>query len=158
MVMPVQKPARSRQDYGTPQAFIDAVIGRFGPIAWDLAASAENNKAPGRNFIDEETDSLSIPWNELPGDGWLWLNPPFGMSRQFAEKCAYEAMFGARILMLTPASVGSEWFNDFVKECAHVIALRPRITFEGEKDPYPKDLILSVYAYGLTGFSTWRWR
>jgi hypothetical protein len=33
--------------------------------------------------------------------------------------------------MLTPASVGSEWFNDFVKESAHVLALRPRMTFEG---------------------------
>jgi hypothetical protein len=87
MSMPAQKPHKSRQDYGTQQPFIDAVISRFGPIIWDLAASRENSKAPERNFIDEDTDSLSIPWHELTGDGWLWLNPPFGMSDRFAEKC-----------------------------------------------------------------------
>ena len=38
-----------------------------------------------------------------------------------------------------------------------VLGLSPRLTFEGTDDPYPKDLMLSVFGYGLSGFGTWRW-
>jgi hypothetical protein len=159
MPMPRQKPNKSRQDYETPEEFLGAVVRRFGSIEWDLAASAENSKAPGRNFIDEETDSLTVPWHRLPlASGWLWLNPPFGRCGKFAEKARDEMILGARVLMLAPASVGSNWFNEFVLPHAHVIGLRPRMTFVGERDPYPKDLMLAVFAYSLTGFSTWRWK
>ncbi len=39
-----------------------------------------------------------------------------------------------------------------------VLGLSPRLTFEGTKDPYPKDLMLSVFGYGMNGFDTWRWK
>ena len=39
-----------------------------------------------------------------------------------------------------------------------VLGLSPRLTFEGETDAYPKDLMLSVFGFGLHGFDTWRWR
>ena len=42
MSVPIQKPGRSRQDYGTPPEFLAAVVARFGPLAFDLAASRDN--------------------------------------------------------------------------------------------------------------------
>jgi hypothetical protein len=88
----------------------------------------------------------------------MWLNPPFGQCNKFAEKSRNEMLKGARILMLTPASVGSEWYSEFVKDFAHSIALRPRLVFEGETSPYPKDLMLTVFHSSISGFSTWRWK
>lgn len=41
---------------------------------------------------------------------------------------------------------------------AMVLGLSPRLTFKGEKDPYPKDLMLSVYGQAYSGFDTWNWR
>jgi hypothetical protein len=64
---------------------------------------------------------------------------------------------GARILFLTPASVGANWFQQYVVPFAHVIELSPRMSFDG-KNPFPKDLVLSVYMHGLTGRSHWRWK
>jgi hypothetical protein len=38
-----------------------------------------------------------------------------------------------------------------------VLPLNPRLTFVGEKDPYPKDLMLSCFGFGVTGCKQWRW-
>jgi phage N-6-adenine-methyltransferase len=156
MTMPAQKPGKSRQDYGTPQAFIDAVVRRFGPLVCDLAASAENAKAP--RFVTEAENSLSRPWATRFPTGNLWLNPPFADISTWAEKCAAEsAKRHGLILMLTPASVGSNWFASHVLRKAFVLGLSPRLTFEGTSDPYPKDLTLSVFGHGFHGFDSWRW-
>lgn len=151
---PIQKPGKSKQDYGTPWAFVRACGNRFGIPTWDLAASAENRKAAAH--YDEAADSLKQDWTRL--DGTLWLNPPFGDIGSWAEKCA---MTSTRrrgfILLLTPASVGCVWFAQHVLGKAVVLGLSPRLTFEGTTAPYPKDLMLSVYGFGLHGFDQWRW-
>lgn len=153
-MMPAQKPGRSKQDYGTPRALIDAVEKRFGPLAWDLAATDENAKAA--KFITPDQDSLSRCWSMLSGN--MWLNPPFANIEPWAKKCAETILDdSSRILLLTPASVGSEWFRGYVNGRALVLALSPRLTFEGCADPYPKDCIISVYGKP-PGFQCWRWR
>ncbi len=155
---PIQKPGKSKQDYGTPWEFIRGVAARFGPIAVDLAASKGNAKAD--IYFDEAMDSLSIQWHAEARckDQNLWLNPPFADIEPWAAKCAYEsARRRGFIFLLTPASIGSNWFSKHVRENAMVLGLSPRLTFEGTKDPYPKDLMLSVFGYGMRGFDTWRW-
>lgn len=151
--MPEQKPGRSKQDYGTPREFIEAVERRFGPISFDLAASSHNKVVDA--YFDERKDSLKQTWRRIPG--LLWLNPPFGDIDPWAEKCADESKHGARIAFLTPASVGANWFQDRVVPSAHVLELSPRLSFDGVH-PFPKDLVLSVFYAGLTGRSGWRWR
>lgn len=153
--MPAQKPGKSRQDYGTDRRLIAAVTRRFGPIKWDLAASAEN--AVCDLWIGEEQDSLVQEWHRL-SPGLCWLNPPFGDIDPWAKKCAAEAAKGARILLLTPAAVGAEWFREHVEPHAYTLALNPRLIFEGETAPYPKDCALSYFHAGLRGFAVWRWR
>jgi phage N-6-adenine-methyltransferase len=154
---PVQKPGRSKQDYGTPIEFIRACEERFGPFVCDLAASDENTKA--RAWYTRERDSLAQPWHTDYPNGTLWLNPEFADIDPWAAKCALESTrrFGL-ILLLTPASIGCNWFADHVKGKAIVLGVSPRLTFEGTTAPYPKDLMLSVFGYGLSGFDTWRWR
>jgi phage N-6-adenine-methyltransferase len=155
-----QKPGRSKQDYGTPADFIAACERRFGPLTIDLACRTDNCKAPHGIYFDEGYDSLAETWGDKIGSGVGWLNPPFADIAPWARRCS---MVGAtlttgRILMLTPASIGSNWFEEHVHGTAYVIGLSPRMTFEGASDPYPKDLMLTVFGGGVRGFDTWRWK
>jgi len=156
--MPRQKRGRSKQDYGTPWPLIHAVEARFGPLAVDLAARADNAKAP--RFITPEEDSLRVVWSERFPGAFGWLNPEFDPIAPWAAKCAAETAKPGRlrVALLTPASVGSNWYAEHVHGRAAVLALSPRIVFEGETLPYPKDCILSVFGLGVAGFDVWRWQ
>lgn len=163
MAVPKQKPHKSKQDVRTPPDLLAAIKRDFGVTewAWDLAADATNAVCPrwfGPGSGDIEDSLGSVSW-AMPGD--LFLNPPFGDIDPWAKKCAdtWKDMHGgSRIFLLTPASVGANWFDDHVMGIAHVVAMSPRVTFVGHSSPYPKDLILSVYGPVAGGFSTWRWK
>jgi phage N-6-adenine-methyltransferase len=150
MAMPRQKPGRSDQVVATPRNFLDAVENRFGPIGLDLAANESNAVCklwlgPGSPLQGGE-DALApaVSWS---GRTLRWLNPPYSDLDPWAAKCAAERHH-AFIAMLTPASVGANWFAEHVHGKALVLAIRPRLTFVGSSDPYPKDLCLSVCGGG----------
>lgn len=153
--MPAQKPHRSKQDYGTPWELIRAVEAKYGKIAVDLAASPENAKA---EYYFTEADDFFAQDLYWPANALCWVNPPFKNIGPWTEKCGRDAEQGARIVMLVPASVGAEWYARHVFGKAGVVALRPRLTFEGCDQPYPKDCILILWGMGKTGFECWRWK
>lgn len=156
MSMPKQSRTTSRQDYETPPELLAAVERRFGRLHVDLAARADNAKAP--IFAPPERDSLSLSWAREFAGKRCWLNPPFANIDPWAEKCASASSAGLHIVMLTPASIGANWFAEHVHGKAVVLALSPRITFVGATDPYPKDCMLSIFGLGVAGFDVWRWR
>jgi phage N-6-adenine-methyltransferase len=160
----------TKQDYGTPRVFLDAVERRFGRIDLDLAAH-QGNRVCGQYLGPDQTiesyrDSLLVNWREhFPGQT-LWLNPPFKNFAPWAKKLAEECRRRrAWALFLGLASVGSTWFREHVHGKALVMPLEPRLTFDGmppnpktgKVDPYPKDLMLCAYGYGVSGFEPWRW-
>lgn len=161
--MPKQKPGKSRQDYETPDDLIAAIEQRFGPLVFDLAANAKNKKCAV--YYNTRMDSLRQDWSQLAGN--LWLNPPFAHIDPWAEKCKESVWrwqhinesvaIPFTIFLLTPASIGSEWFRNHVYGQAHVIGLNPRLHFVGEEDPYPKDCMLSLFGR-QPGFEVWRWK
>ncbi len=146
--MPVQKPGKSKQDYGTPWAFMRALEARFGKIELDLAATKDNAKAP--LFITPEDDSLRKDWDDYAVKGGVklsFLNPPFGSIAPWVRKCS--AAEHLRILFLVPASVGSNWWALNVHGAADlVLFVRPRLSFDG-KNSFPKDC--AVAGYNLKG-------
>lgn len=145
----------SRQDYGTPQDLIDAVVARFGELDVDLAANILNAKA--KRFYTEYDDSLQQDWTLLEGN--LWLNPPFSSIAPWARKCFESRWQGGpwrRILLLVPASVGSVWYRDWVHMRCMVHFLCGRPSFDG-KQPFPKDCMLCEYGPDA-GFDVWNWR
>jgi phage N-6-adenine-methyltransferase len=164
MTVPKQKPGRSKQDYGTPPAFLEAVKGllEIGQFDCDLAASKSNAVCP--HYLSIMDDSLSaMPWNR--GQGWNWLNPPFANIGAWVNKANIRTtLFGARTAMLVPAAVGANWWRDWVHERASVLFINGRLTFVGCSDPYPKDCALLLYApVGLDGFDrpsydVWTWK
>jgi phage N-6-adenine-methyltransferase len=158
--MPAQKPGRSVQEVGTPREFLDAVEKRFGKLQWDLAANADNHVTDGwygpGSSVNE--DSFSAWWHR-DVNGLLWLNPPYANIGDWAHKCANEFVAGANILMLLPASIGTNYYRELVWPYAKTIALSPRLTFNGHSQSYPKDLVLAQYAPGAAGqLECWRWK
>lgn len=168
--MPKQKPGQSKQDYATPMELIRAVEGRWGPIVHDLCAHAQNARVA--SYYSKEQDCFKQSWSKDFYEGNLWGNPEFGggFIEKFAQKCFEESrQRKGLIFMLTPASIGSEWFAKWVENKALVVGLRPRLSFDGI-NPYPKDCMLSVYGKAekqpnapswfdyLKGFETWRWK
>jgi len=158
---PTMKRGRSRQDYETPDDLLRAVAARFGPLEVDLAASASNAKAP--IFVTPEEDSLAVDWSGRFRDRICWLNPPFANIAPWAEKCAQHgpAMGKGLILLLTPASIGAEWFVTHVwPHATSVYSLVGRLTFVGSDGPYPKDCIISAFMRMAGGrvLRPWRWR
>ncbi len=144
----------SKQDFATPDDFLEALQLRLGPIVIDLAAHELN--AVGHRWFDLRTDSLKQPWNEI--DGLQWLNPEFDDIDTWAEKCSAEGKFGAQIAMLTPASIGTNWFADHAFREALTLGIRPRLKFKGAEQGYPKDLALTLWGMGVSGFGIYHWK
>ncbi len=151
----------SKQDYATPQTFIDAVVRDWclgEAFSFDLAATKENAKAT--DYFTTEVNSLLVNWHAFKG--LMWLNPPFSLITPWAKKCSDESILGARIAMLVPASVDSNWWAHHVHKKAAVRFVSPRIAFDGT-DPYPKPLALLLYGdWHLTEekewYAPWRWK
>lgn len=158
---PKQQPGKSKQDYGTPRAFLRASerLLCIRGYTVDLAASHEN-KVVHRAFTE---DSLSKDWEDAIESGWGWLNPPFGDIAPWADKAS---SCGARVAMLVPASVGSNWWAAHVHGRAYVVFLQGRLTFvgtppdpkTGKPDPYPKDCALLLFGGTGPGYTVWDWR
>lgn len=161
--MPKQKPGKSKQDYVTPDDFLDAVKRRL-KVNWfyrDLAARADNAKAT--RWITPEENSLVTPWDipiDITRPGfilWQWLNPEFGRIAPWAKRC-FDYSKTEHVALLTPASVGANWWRDYVDGTARVLLLNGRITFVGEEAGYPKDCTLSLFGPTIVpGYEVWTW-
>jgi len=133
---------KSRQDHPTPREFICAVEGRFDLIEIDLAATARNHKAP--LYITPRQNSLKQDWTALLHGKMGYLNPPFDPIAPWIAKCVEEAKKGARFVVLSRASIDSNWFWAMAPYCTSY-ALTPRIKFVGSKQGYPAALMLSAF-------------
>lgn len=165
MSMPEQKPGLSKQNYQTPFDFIHATKRKLNVLdfAYDLAADSENTQAV--RWFDEAHDSLKQDWAAVcykdyaKHDNWLWLNPPYANIREWVVKAHDESLKGAKIAMLIPASVGANWWAEYVEKSCYQLFLNGRITFVGCTTPYPKDTALLLYTpYIRSGNAVWDWR
>jgi phage N-6-adenine-methyltransferase len=153
---PVQKPGRSKQDYGTPPELLAAVKARLqiADFVCDLAATRDN--AVAHHYCTDAFAEYS--WNF--GPGWNWLNPPYGNIEQWVKRAYLETRTRAiKTAVLIPAAVGSNWWRDWVHGKAEALFLNPRITFVGCVDPYPKDCALLLYRPVIeTPYDVWTWK
>jgi hypothetical protein len=157
--------SKGKQDYVTPQDFVDHVGFRHGyNLLVDLAADENNRRCKHWIGLDQHRDSLDIDWASTimmagdsdlltEGDAAGWLNPPFKGNRLFAPKCHLEKDNGARFITLTLSSLGTTWFREHFKNNALNLILEDRLIFEGQTEPYPKELMLSIWGSGMSGVS-----
>lgn len=156
MPEPKHNRGKSNQSYATPKEFIQAVKRGLGGIefAYDLAATAKNTQAA--KWWSPEQDSLKQAWD---AKGWNWLNPPYGHITPWVEKAFTDSLkYDTSIAMLIPASVGSNWWRNYVHMEARVWLLNRRIQFVGAPTVSPKDHALLIYAPWLeSGYHIWDW-
>lgn len=162
MTTPQQRPHQSRQDYATPEDFMTAIRRRLSitAFAFDFAADRSNHKAD--RWWGIEDDSLTQQdWAARCTNRWGWLNPPFEQIGPWAAKCVETKRAGGSVAFLVPASVGSNWFRDYVDGRAFVLQLNGRLAFMPDKPTwlYPKDCILALYSQELApGYAVWTWK
>lgn len=169
-VVPQQRPGKNDGVFVTPDLFIRAVKHYLAidEFVVDLAASVDNAKA--LRFLDEAHDSLAFDWGFYAGKGWCWLNPPFSNIEPWVVKCAANTIEGGlyqrgvprvQIALLVPASIGSDWFTNYVEGYADIIPLKGRLSFDS-RGPYPKDCVLCLYGARQRSFTSyqasWDWR
>ena len=140
---PTMRRHHSNQAHETPWELISAIEKRFGLIEIDLAATAKNRKA-GR-FITKKENSLKCDWTKMLNGELAYLNPEFDPVTPWIDKSIEEKLKGARFVALLQGSMDANWFWKMLRHCGHVYALEPRVTFEGEKDVFPKPLVLSAF-------------
>lgn len=147
--MPRQRPHRSKQNYGTPPALLSAVRAYLGIEQFAIDLAAERSNAVVGRYLSREMDALQQPWCDLikPRE-WGWLNPPFTNLDAWAEYAYAMTQLRGNVALLCPASVGANWWAEHVHGKAAVRFLRPRLTFVGCADPYPKDCALLLYFNG----------
>lgn len=153
--MPRQKPGRSKQDFRTPPVFLDAVKRRLGIEAFSIDLAATPTNAVASTYYTVADNALVQPWTS---DGVAWLNPEFADIGPWVQRAAEQAALGAKIAMLVPAAVGSNWWRDHVHHKCFVLLLNGRLTFVGHTQPYVKDCCLLLYGppYGI-GYAVWPW-
>lgn len=161
MTMPAQKPGASRQDYGTPTVFLDAVKKRLQIERFDIDLAASHLNTVADMYYDEQQNALVQPWKM--GDGWNWLNPPFARIEPWVQRAYEQARdHNAHTAVLIPAGVGANWWRDWTHDKCEVLLLNGRLSFDGIA-PYPKDCALLLYHHdGLywdrAFYDVWNWR
>jgi len=124
-----------KQDWATPQVFVDAVDLHLnvGGFDLDVCADSESTKAPA--WYSEDSDGLQQPWW-----GAVWCNPPYAEVEDWFNKANHEILRGGTwhlrrlegVVMLVPARTDTSWFHDVALKCAsQVILIKHRIYFEG---------------------------
>jgi DNA N-6-adenine-methyltransferase (Dam) len=158
-----------KQRIATPWPFIRALEQRFGtPVDFDLAAEPGNVKSFTHRCFTSEEDALKQDWSDLlvidnPGfherdrqARLAYLNPPFAHIKPWARKLADCRWLTRWTVMLVPASYSTDWFLELRGKV--LLDAIPRIVFEGSQLLYPKDLVLCVAGFGVTGMGYWDWR
>lgn len=156
------------------EAAIDALDGKKG----EITVHNHDTEAAGLDSFEFSWAELSAMYRTNGTPGLLWDNPEFSNIDPWAEKHALEAKRGANSVMLTPLSLGSNWWHDLCAGVADTYIMtgakkgngvrkngrgrekrNGRITFIGSTTPYPKDTMISHFHPGARGeIVLWDWR
>ena len=126
-----------KQDWGTPQW----IINTLGPFDLDVAASAENAKAP--RYYTKEQNGLDLPWE----DARVWCNPPFAKIIPWVMKAEEELELGTfwELFLLVPVSSSTAWFRKAYFLCTELYLFDKRLQFEGAPGTAREDHCLFYY-------------
>lgn len=110
-----------KQDWETPQSFIDAL-----PINFDLDACAYDSTTKAPKWFTEADDALSKEWH-----GKVWMNPPYGRALPTWLDYAYQQSLldhNDCVWCLVPARPDTAWFHDIACK-GKILLLKGRVSF-----------------------------
>lgn len=150
--------SKSSDERGTPRRVIRALHKANGGLFHaDLAAGAEPERIGYLRFTKED-DALSKTWDLSEHDesvdvdrpvvwGSAFLNPPFSLNTEFAEKVDVELSDGHLdylIFLLSAQSLSANWFHDYIIKHAQYLCVpedRYGYTNSGDKPGFPSVLV-----------------
>lgn len=148
-------PVKENNEWQTPQWLFDYYNRKY-EFTVDLAATDKNTKCG--IYFTKEQNSLKQNWHELKG--WLWCNPPYGRKLpEWIEKAHIESCLGAKIAMLIPASVGTQYWAKFIiNKVENITFFTGRIKFDDPNgtitDPPKYDSALVLFTRPIFGQRT----
>ena len=120
----------NKQDWETPQQFVDFIEDEYQVLfTLDVAASEANKKAP--MWFDIESDGLSKSW----GMNTVWCNPPYANQKEWVLKAIHESHYHmADVFMLIPARPDTKLFHEWIVPNALSIGfVKGRLNFGGQE-------------------------
>jgi hypothetical protein len=138
----------------------ELLLARHKKAATDVAN--HDKRAFGLDAFKQDWAAISrrFPSNDIVKGfpGLLWDNCEFDDIAPWAEYHKEQGKLGANSLLLTPAAVGSNWYNNHIAGRANVYLLNGRLMFDG-KNVFPKDCMLAHFWPGADGSKfIWRWK
>jgi len=144
-----QKPLMSsvKQDWGTPQAFIEWLESAYQfKFELDVCAHEGNFKVP--NYFNEKEDCLTTEWFGRH----VWMNPPFGRQLpKFINRAIGQIEKGnvGNVWILVPARTCTKWAYTLCnhKTVSKILFIKGRLNFDFERNlkganaPFPSMLI-----------------
>lgn len=127
-----RKPASSgRTAYNTPQKVLDC-LAQMGPIACDPCWNPRSLVRAEVTYTEEQ-DGLAQEWPK----GLVYSNPPYGrpLKALWVPKYIEQKSSLREIVVLVPNSCEAWYFERLLEVCDAALAIRGRLTFDGEKDP-----------------------
>ncbi len=146
--------AGSNPNVRTPVELVRAITRRYGKISVDLAATAGDEVEGCDVYLTPEINSLAQDWGVIARmyPGHLFCNPPYSKIAPWvahAARYAPQLADGQFLFMLIPASVGANYWRDFVDGCAFEQQIG-RVCFDGYKAGSMKDHCLLIYSNDLS--------
>jgi phage N-6-adenine-methyltransferase len=131
-----------KHDWQTPDCVLKLVrVVAGGEIALDPCTTADN-PCEAEEVITPEEDGLELPWDTL---GLVYVNPPYGAIKTWAEKILEESI-DAEIIALVPARTETKWFCQLVWEGADACCFwKGRLTFKGAPSSAPFPSAVAYY-------------
>jgi phage N-6-adenine-methyltransferase len=122
-----------KQDWGTPEAFIDAVEKEFR-FGFDLDACAHSGNNKCFRYFTEEDDALIQNWDA----SYVWCNPPYRGVKNWIKKAIYETQvkkYASEVWMLIPARTDTKWFHDLVMaQASDIYFVKGRLNFDMKRN------------------------
>lgn len=144
----------ARTDWCTPRPIVDFAYRVFGGrIRLDPCWNEQSITKPDFAFDGKspESDGLKELWWPY---GQAYVNPPFGWDLPFwVKKAITEAKLGCEIILLSPAAVGTRYWQKGIFRTAQATCfLRGRVEFLGADAGAPMDCALTYWGPGIGSF------
>jgi phage N-6-adenine-methyltransferase len=127
-------------EWETPQALFDELDYEFD-FNFNPCASENNHKT--KDFLTIKQDGLTFPWGGLR----VFVNPPYSNITAWAEKCYYEILQCASVIvLLVPARTDTKWFHKYIYKQSNVEIrfIKGRLKFGDSKNsaPFPSMVVV----------------
>ncbi|MBQ2644053.1 adenine methyltransferase [bacterium] len=140
-----------RQDYLTPEDFINKILAKYNRQEFDLDTCCSQKNIPAKHhFVYPEKNGLQLEWNNFN-----WCNPPYKYCDKWVKKAYHEQIIGHSTIMLIPARTETAYWQDYIleKENVKIKFLRKGLRFlhpeTKEKMGIYKNALALVYFKGL---------